>query len=227
MTCLELQSEGLLAESARMTSPDPRYANFPPGFFSRTDDSKDSRFYANPRLVTHIDDGAINAISDLYDELKLHDGHVLDLMSSWVSHFRTAPKQLTVLGMNEFELSRNPQATAIVVHDLNIDPAVPLEDSSVDHVTCVVSIDYLTRPIEVLADAARVVRPGGYAVITFSNRCFPTKAIRGWLQTDDETHCRIVSTYLQLAGGWDEITAQRRPTPIGGDPLYAVTAVRI
>jgi SAM-dependent methyltransferase len=210
-----------------VTPPDDRYATFPPGFFSRTDDTVDTRFYSQPRLVMHIDDGAVNAISDLYDELGLHEGHVLDLMSSWVSHFRTAPKQLTVLGMNEFELSRNPQATAIVVHDLNIDPALPLEGASVDHVTCVVSIDYLTRPIEVLADAARVVRPGGHIVITFSNRCFPTKAIHGWLHTDDETHCAIVSTYLQRAGGWADITAQRRPTPRGADPLYAVTARRV
>jgi SAM-dependent methyltransferase len=209
-----------------VTTADPRYAGFPQGFFARSDESPDARFYAQPRLVTHIDTGAIESVSALYDELSLHDGHVLDLMSSWISHFRTAPRQLTALGMNHAELVRNEMATTVICHDLNEDPVIPLGEASVDHMTCVVSIDYLTRPIDVLADAARVVRPGGLAVITFSNRCFPTKAISGWLQTDDATHCQIVTAYLQLAGGWTDVTAQRRPTPPRADPLFAVTARR-
>jgi SAM-dependent methyltransferase len=208
-------------------SEDPRYAGFPPGFFARSDENDDADFYAVPRLVTHIDDGAIGAVGALYEELALHEGHVLDLMSSWISHFLTPPRRLTVLGMNGPELDRNPQATARVVHDLNADPRLPFDDETFDSATCVVSIDYLTRPIEVLEDLARVVRPGGPVVITFSNRCFPTKAIRGWLMTDDATHCVIVERYLQLAGGWTAIGSQRRPTGRGGrDPLYAVMARR-
>ncbi len=206
-------------------SDDPRYGEFPAGFFARGDDTPDGDFYDVPRLVTHIDDGAIEAVGALYEELGLHEGDVLDLMSSWVSHFRTTPRSLTVLGMNEVELRRNPMATAWVVHDLNEDPRLPFADASFDSATCVVSIDYLIRPIEVLEDLARVVRPGGQVVITFSNRCFPTKAIRGWLMTDDLTHCRIVARYLGLAGGWTDIGSQRRPTS-GRDPLYAVTARR-
>jgi SAM-dependent methyltransferase len=205
---------------------DPRYASFPHGFFARMDDADDARFYDVPRLVTHIDDHAIAAVGALYDELGLHQGEVLDLMSSWVSHFRVAPRSLTVLGMNELELRRNPMARAHTVHDLNADPVLPYADASFDSLTCVVSIDYLIRPIEVLEDAARVVRPGGMAVITFSNRCFPTKAIAGWLQTDDESHCRIVEAYLRLAGGWTDVASRRCRTPPRADPLYAVTARR-
>jgi SAM-dependent methyltransferase len=205
---------------------DPRYDSFPKGFFDRMDNSADAQFYASPRLVTHIDDGAIAAIGALYEELQLADGDVLDLMSSWISHFTVQPRSLIALGMNAAELSRNTMATSSIVHDLNTDPSIPLDDASVDVVACVVSIDYLTRPIEVLDDAARVVRPGGRCVITFSNRCFPTKAISGWLHSDDDMHCRIVATYLSLANGWGDINAQRRPTPPGGDPLYAVVATR-
>ena len=199
---------------------------FPPGFFDRADGSDDAVFYSWPRLVTHIDEGAIAAVGELYDELAI-DGDVLDVMGSWVSHFRRMPANLTVLGMNAEELAANPQARATVVHDLNADPVLPFADGSFDAAVCCVSVDYLTRPVEVFADLGRVVRPGGLFVTTFSNRCFPTKAIRGWLYSTDEQHCTIVATYFRLAGGWDEPVAQRR-TPSGhiGDPLYAVWARR-
>lgn len=196
--------------------------DFPPGFFDRADESVDAEFYSWPRLVTHIDEGAIAAVGALYAELEL-DGAVLDLMASWVSHFRASPERLTVLGMNEEELAANTQASATVLYDLNRDPRLPFADDSFDAAVCCVSVDYLTSPVEVFADVGRVVRTGGPFVCTFSNRCFPTKAIRGWLATDDEEHCRIVATYFRLAGCWTEPTVERR-TPLlhRGDPLYAV-----
>jgi SAM-dependent methyltransferase len=199
---------------------------FPKGFFDRADESPDTTFYAPDRLVTHIDDAAIAAVGALYDELGL-SGRVLDLMSSWVSHFTVAPAALTVLGMNAIELHANPQASDRVVHDLNADPALPFDDATFDAAVCCVSVDYLVRPIEVFREVARVVERGGPFVCTFSNRCFPTKAIRGWLATDDETHCRIVAEYFRLAGGWSEPVVQRRtPLEHRGDPLYAVWAFK-
>ena len=174
--------------------------------------------------MTHIDDAAISAVGVLYDELAV-TGTVLDLMGSWVSHFRHPPAHLTVLGMNDEELRANPEAHATVVHDLNEQPRLPFADDTFDAVVCCVSVDYLTRPVEVFADVARVTRPGGPFVCTFSNRLFPTKAIRGWLQSTDEQHVAIVSRYFELAGGWSEPVARRR-TPPGhrGDPLFAVWA---
>jgi SAM-dependent methyltransferase len=201
--------------------------DFPPGFFDRVDVAADTTFYNEARIVTHIDEGAIAAVGALYDELALH-GEVLDLMSSWVSHFRHAPERLTVLGMNADELAANPQAAATVVHDLNADPVLPFDADSFDAAVCCVSVDYLVRPLEVFRDVARVVRPGGPFVCTFSNRLFPTKAIRGWLYTDDATHLEIVSTYFRLSGSWGEPVAERRTPPFrGGDPLYAVYARRL
>jgi SAM-dependent methyltransferase len=199
---------------------------FPPGFFDRADAGADDAFYRVPRIVTHIDDDAIAAVGALYEELGLH-GDVLDLMSSWVSHFTVAPRHLTVLGMNAAELVRNPQASETVVHDLNADPRLPLDDASFDAAVCCVSVDYLMRPIEVFTDVARVVRPGGPFVCTFSNRCFPTKAIRGWLYSSDAQHGDIVAEYFRQAGGWHEPVIERR-TPAGhfGDPLWAVWAYR-
>ncbi len=199
---------------------------FPPGFFDRSDTVTDAAFYAWPRLVTHIDVAAIAAVGALYEELQI-TGDVLDLMGSWVSHFRTPPERLTVLGMNAEELAANPAAAVAVIHDLNADPRVPFPDASFDAVVCCVSVDYLTRPVDVFTDVARVLRPGGPFVCTFSNRCFPTKAIRGWLYSSDEEHCAIVSRYFRLASGWGDPHIERRtPAFHPGDPLLAVWADR-
>ena len=202
---------------------------FPAGFFRRGDESPDTNFYAPDRLVTHIDDQAIRAVGQLYRDLGI-DGEgsmsrVLDFMSSWVSHFMSAPPDLVVLGMNERELRANTQATSHVVHDLNVDASMPFPDDSFDAATCCVSIDYLVRPIDVLREVARVVRPGGQVVCTFSNRCFPTKVIRGWLALDEDQRCQVVSRYFQLAGCYEE-PQTKLCTRQGafGDPLYAVWA---
>lgn len=197
---------------------------WPTGFFDRADPMPDQRFYAVPRLVTHIDERAIAAVGALYEELGI-DGEVLDLMSSWISHFRRPPRRLTVLGMNRTELDANPDAAVRVVHDLNAEPTLPFADDSFDAAVCCVSVDYLTTPVQVFRDLARVVRPGGAFVCTFSNRLFPTKAIRGWLQATDEQRGAIVRAYFVEAGRWSEPEV-RRCTPVWhpGDPLFGVWA---
>ena len=199
--------------------------SFPPWFFERADEQPDAEFYAVDRLVTHIDDGAIAAVGDLYAELGL-GGDVLDLCSSWVSHFTSPPHRLVALGMNDAELAANHAATERVVHDLNEDPWLPFPSASFDAVTCCVSVDYLTRPLEVFAEVARVLRLGGPFVCTFSNRCFPTKAIRGWLTTDDAGHAEIVRAYFEATPGFGAAAAQHRNPGARGDPLYAVWATR-
>ena len=205
--------------------------SLPSWFFERDDPGTDHSFYASPRFVTHIDDGAIAAVSELYAELKVDrsDRRVLDLMSSWVSHLRGRPAELVVLGMNRAELDANPWATERVLQDLNTEPRLPFPDASFDAVLCCVSIDYLIRPVEVLAEAARVLRPGAPIVITFSNRCFPTKAVHGWLATTDEAHLSLVAGFLRTVGGFEEPAGSRRtpdPATYRGDPLYAVVARR-
>jgi len=199
---------------------------FPAGFFDRADESSDDRFYAVDRLVTHLDDDAIAAVGELYEELGI-DGAVLDLCASWISHFRRPPDRLVALGMNATELASNTMADDWLVKDLNVDPTLPFADAAFDAVACCVSVDYLTRPLAVFAEVARVLRDGGRFVCTFSNRCFPTKAIRGWLSTDDEGHCAIVATYFESTDGFDAPTVQLRNPGARGDPLYAVFARRL
>ncbi len=146
-------------------------------------------------------------------------------MSSWVSHLPAdvAYERVVGLGMNEAELARNRRLASYVVHDLNRDPRLPFEDDSFDAATICVSIQYLTRPVDVLRDLARVVRPGGPVVITFSNRCFPTKAVAVWRTLSDRDHLRLVASYLTDAG-WLDVEALASP-PRRADPLYAVIAV--
>jgi SAM-dependent methyltransferase len=198
---------------------------FPAGFFARADETPDAVFYSYDRLLTHIDDGAIAAVGELYDELGL-TGDVLDICSSWISHFREPPRRLVAMGMNETELRANEMAESWAVRDLNVDPTLPFGDGSFDAVTCCVSVDYLVRPLEVFAEVARVLRPGGVFVVTFSNRCFPTKAIRGWLMTDDRGHCAIVDRYFDLTDGFEPAEVQHRNPGARTDPLYAVFARR-
>jgi SAM-dependent methyltransferase len=198
---------------------------FPAGFFDRADEGSDQHFYGIDRFVTHIDPAATAAVSELYGELGL-DGDVLDVCSSWISHFPRPPRRLVTMGMNANELQANEMAHEWIVKDLNDDPTLPFDDAAFDAVTCCVSVDYLTRPLEVFAEAARVLRAGAPFVCTFSNRCFPTKAVRGWLATDDEGRCAIVSTYFELTDGFDEPVVQLRNPGAVGDPLFAVWATR-
>ena len=201
--------------------------DFPSGFFARIDEDPDPAFYAVPRLVTHLDDAAIAAVGELYAELGV-DGEVLDIMSSWVTHLTSKPTRLTVLGMNESELAANAMADERIVHDLNADPLLPLPDESVDDVVCCASVDYLTRPVEVFRDVARVLRPGGRLVCTFSNRVFPTKAIRGWLHAGEEERPDIVAEYFRRSRVFGPpVVARRTPRHHPGDPLWGVWASRL
>ena len=203
-------------------SPPP----YPPGFFDRMDDADDATFYAPERLVTHIDDAAIAAVGDLYAELGIA-GRVLDLMGSWVSHFVEPPEHLTVLGMNPRELEANPMAMELVRHDLNQNPTLPFADTTFDDAVCCVSVDYLTRPIEVFTEVARILRPGGRFVVTWSNRCFPTKAIRGWLTAGADDRVHIVRSYFERSHRFGDVVTDRRVDPSRfGDPLDAAWAVR-
>ena len=197
----------------------------PESGFRRADESPDEEFYGTPRLVTHIDDRAIAAVTQLYRELFPAGGAVLDLMSSWVSHLPPEVEygRVVGLGMNEEELRRNPRLDDHVVQNLNETPKLPFSDGEFDGAGCCVSVDYLTRPVEVLREVGRVLKPGAPVVITFSNRCFPTKAIEVWHRLDDAGHVRLVESYLQDAGSFEGVKSQdRSPRRIFSDPLYAV-----
>ncbi|CAA3015497.1 S-adenosyl-L-methionine-dependent methyltransferases superfamily [Olea europaea subsp. europaea] len=177
--------------------------------FQRFDKTPDSLFYEAPRFVTHIDDPAVAALTKYYSEVfppsDTPGVALLDMCSSWVSHYPKGYKQARIvgMGMNEEELKRNPVLTDYVVQDLNVDPKLPFEDDTFDVITNVVSVDYLTKPIDVFKEMSRILKPGGLAIISFSNRCFFTKAISIWTSTGDSDHVVIVGAYFHYAGGFE------------------------
>ena len=202
-------------------------AEFPPGFFRRIDESSDRDFYREPRLVTHLDDATLTALTAAYRELVPVGARVLDLMSSWVSHLPPEVEyaQVCGLGMNEEELERNPRLHAYVVHDLNRDPTLPHPDGSFDVVLNSVSVQYLTRPVEVFAEVRRVLRPEGLHLVAYSHRLFPTKAIAGWQALHMDERARLVAAYFALSRGWTR-PAHLDRSPPGADPLHLVFAAR-
>jgi SAM-dependent methyltransferase len=141
------------------------------------DPSDDALFYATPRRVVHLEPGAIEALRARYDGLLPRPGRILDLMSSWRSHLPDGLGPVTGLGMNAEEMADNPQLADVVVHDLNTDPRLPFADATFTAVVCAVSVQYLLQPVEVFTDARRVLMEGGPLIVSFSNRCFPTKAV--------------------------------------------------
>jgi SAM-dependent methyltransferase len=201
----------------------------PASAFDRIDETPDRLFYASPRLVTHIDDRAIAAVTQLYRGLFPAGGAILDLMSSWVSHLppEAEYRRVVGLGLNREELAANPHLDERVVQDLNQRPELPFGDAEFDGAAICVSIQYLRRPVAVLRETARVLRVGAPLAITFSNRCFPTKAVEIWSALGDAGHLRLIERYLQAAGGWSPIDLlEPRPRAERGDPLFAVVARR-
>jgi hypothetical protein len=203
---------------------------FPPTAFRRINEEDDGFFYAFPRRVVHIDGGAIEALRSLYERLLPPGGLVLDLMASWRSHLPESFHGTVVgLGMNRDEMVDNARLANAIVHDLNREPRMPFEDAAFDAVVCAVSVQYLTRPVDVFREVSRTLRPGAPFVVSFSNRCFPEKAVALWRVATDEQHGAIVAAYFAASrdadGAWGDIVEWAH-TPAQGDPLYAVWSTR-
>lgn len=203
---------------------------FQPEYFKRVDESSDDQFYVQPRLVVHIDDEALAATTALYREYLPAYSEVLDLMSSWRSHLPADVhyERVAGLGMNEIELSENPQLTDYVVQNLNRNARLPFKDESFDGCVLTVSVQYLTNPVAVFAEVGRVLRPGAPFLTVFSNRMFPTKAVAIWRSLDDQGHRKLVETYYQQAELFTDIEVIDR-SPKGrwsSDPVYAVVGRR-
>jgi len=197
----------------------------PSGAFARIDETDDDLFYEPPRLVLHIDDGAVVALTELYRSVLPPGGVLLDLMSSWVSHLPPEVGYAQVIGhgMNATELAANPRLSRWFTQNLNRDSRLPLADGSLDAAMICVSVQYLQQPVAVLREVARVLRPGSPLVISFSNRCFWTKAVAIWRALDDNGHARLVERYLRSAG-FEQVETHRLAEWVEdvSDPMIAV-----
>lgn len=186
----------------------------------KRDDRPDETFYRDPRFVTHADDAFIDRLTALYDEHLDPGDRVLDAMGSWVSHLPpTEFDRVVGHGLNEAELAANDRLGEFAVRDLNADRTLPFADGAFDAVCCALSVQYLQYPGAVFAEFARVLEPDGVIVVSFSNRMFPTKAVRAWRVASMDERAALVERYLE-AGGLsvtDRIT--ERPE---ADPFFAV-----
>mmetsp|Transcript_4171 Transcript_4171/g.11808 ORF Transcript_4171/g.11808 Transcript_4171/m.11808 type:complete len:309 (+) Transcript_4171:73-999(+) len=238
-TGILLPSEGEI-EAAIPTSwddDDNPFVSMGKDKFGRLDSAPDSEFYADPRFVEHVDENAVKSMTSYIDQFLEQDDSVLDLCSSWTSHISPGTKdrlnlKVSGLGMNQKELEANTILADWAVLDLNKATAkLPYDDASFDKVLCQLSIDYLTRPLDVMKEVSRVLKPNGKVAILFSNRLFIQKAVGLWTGADDIDHAYTVGAYLHFSGGgFEDIKArdlsQRKGKLILGDPLYFVTAVK-
>ncbi len=206
---------------------DDRLPELPAGAFDKIDGDDDLAFYGPARLVTHIDETAVAALTEHYRTILPSGVVVLDLMSSWVSHLPPELELAEVIGhgMNAAELAANPRLTRRFVQDLNRDPVLPLDDAILDAALCCVGVQYLQRPVEVFGEVARALKPGAPLAVSFSNRCFPTKAVAIWRALDTSDHVRLVQLFLERCGLGD-VVARVLTDGSKGDPLVVVTGRR-
>ncbi|MER3434498.1 MAG: SAM-dependent methyltransferase [Leptolyngbya sp. ERB_1_1] len=205
----------------------------------KLDATNDTLFYEQPRFVTHVDEGFIQQLTDLYRERLKPNSRIFDMMSSWVSHLPDDVQfeHVEGHGLNAEELARNPRLDHYFVQNLNLDPKLPLPDQSFDAVLNTVSVQYIQYPEAIFTEIHRILKPGGIAIISFSNRMFYQKAIAAWRDSSESDRVTLVKQYFQAVPGFSqpELIAKPSQTPAvfqlfgmsGGDPFYAVIAARM
>lgn len=197
---------------------------------AKIDRTDDALFYGDPRFVTHVDTAFIQRLTHLYRQQLRPDTKILDLMSSWVSHLPPEIQFAEVVGhgLNEAELSRNPRLDRYFVQNLNQDLQLPCADAEFTAVLNTVSVQYLQYPEAIFAEMQRILQPGGIAIISFSNRMFPHKAINVWRDGSDEQHLELVCSYFRNTTGFSEpqVIAHRGGWLSLTDPFYAVMATK-
>jgi hypothetical protein len=206
---------------------------------TKLDDTDDALFYSFPRFVTHVDEGFIDRLTNLYRERLKPNTRIFDMMSSWVSHL---PEEMEFAhveghGMNAEELAKNRRLNHYFVQNLNQNPKLPLPDQDFDAVLNCVSVQYLQYPDAVFHEMHRILKPGGVAIVSFSNRMFYQKAIQAWRDSSENSRVKLVKNYFQSVPGFSppEVIYHLSAAPslfqfLGlatGDPFYAVIASRI
>lgn len=205
---------------------------------TKLDDSDDSLFYSIPRFVTHVDQGFIQQLTQLYRDRLQPNSRILDLMSSHISHL---PQEIEFAhveghGMNQEELARNQRFNRYFTQDLNKNPQLPLADEDFDAVLICVSVQYLQYPDAIFSEIHRILKPGGIAIISFSNRMFYQKAIAAWRDGTEASRVALVKGYFKSVAGFTppEVITHSSSIPSflqilgisGGDPFYAIISNR-
>ncbi len=186
----------------------------------KLDNGDDSRFYDSPRFVTHADDPFLARLAKLYASVADPGDRVFDAMSSWKSFLPDCSFERVVgHGLNEAELAANERLDDYFVQNFNSDQSLPLETDSFDLLTCALSVQYLQYPGAMFDEFSRVLAPEGAIVVSFTNRMFPTKAVRAWRTRTMDERAALVERYLAASG---HSPVRRVAETPGTDPFYAV-----
>jgi len=203
---------------------------------TKLDPSNDNDFYSVPRFVTHVDEGFIDQLTELYREKLQPDTRILDLMSSWISHL---PEEMQFdhvegHGMNYEELQKNSRLDSYFVQNINQNLQIPLKNEDFDAVLITVSVQYLQYPEAIFAEISRILKPGGLVIVSFSNRMFFQNAIAAWRDGTEASRVSLVKQYLKSIPGFSEpeVISRQSSVPnflamlglVGADPFYAVIA---
>ncbi len=213
--------------SYKLGMPPVRMFELLPEHLRRVDETDDAFFYSQPRIVKHIDEPACKALTEYFRRTLPPNGEILDLMSSCVSHLPEdiGYKNVIGLGMNQIELEANSRLSSHLVHNLAVNPKLPFANNSFDACTLTVSVQYVVHPIAVFQEIGRVLRPYCPCIVSFSNRCFPSKAVSIWHQLSDMGHAQLVAHYFDGSGVFDTPkTADISPNRGKTDPLIVVCA---
>ena len=199
---------------------------YPPDSFKKDDESDDNLFYIEPRLVVHVDDNAISSIQSYYSEVIPTNATILDLMSSWRSHFPDSIKykKRVGLGLNAVEMENNPDLEEFLVQNVNTNPSLPFKTNYFDVVTVVVSIQYVSKPTELFQEIARILKPESSCHVIFSNRMFPSKAVWLWKALNDEMRAQLIASYFHSIDDFDR-PEFKNITNVSADPVDPVFVV--
>lgn len=186
----------------------------------KLDDTDDRSFYESPRFVTHADDGFLDRLTTVYETYTSPGDRVFDAMSSWVSFLPEYDYEFVLgHGLNEAELAENTQLDDYFVQNFNADQELPIADEQFDALCCALSVQYLQFPGRIFEEFGRVLAPGGTAIVSFTNRMFPTKAVAAWRRRSMDERAELVERYLD-AGGFSEL--RRVADQPKADPFYVV-----
>ena len=181
-----------------------------------------------PRLVVHVDDNAINSIQSYYSKVFPENAIVLDLMSSWKSHFPKNKqfKKTIGLGLNAIEMENNPGLDEFLVQNINVDPTLPFEANYFDAVVIVVSIQYVSKPIELFQEIARILKTDCFCHVIYSNRMFPTKAVWLWKALSDDMRAQLIASYFHSTNHFSKPEFKNITEVTGSsiDPVFVVSS---
>ena len=201
---------------------------YPQDSFRKDDETDDELFYVEPRLVVHVDDNAINSIQSYYSKVFPENAIVLDLMSSWKSHFPKNKqfKKTIGLGLNAIEMENNPGLDEFLVQNINVDPTLPFEANYFDAVVIVVSIQYVSKPIELFQEIARILKTDCFCHVIYSNRMFPTKAVWLWKALSDDMRAQLIASYFHSTNHFSKPEFKNITEVTGSsiDPVFVVSS---